>query len=284
VTVRVRTAEAERRRGLAGLLDLNLRAPGGANVRLSEVVRILESQSFSVVQRFDGRLAVSVQANVDASVTTADQVLSALRAGALPELEARHGITASFEGRAETQRKTFADLRSGALIALTLIYLILVFVFQRWLQPLLVMAIVPFGFIGMVLGHWMMGFNLALFSIIGLLGLSGIVVNGAIVMVDRMNERVALGEDQDSAAVGAATDRLRALLLTTLTTIGGMSPLLFEKSLQAQFLIPIAITLSWGLGFATLLLLYLLPALVGIGSDIARIARGTWALLAGQVA
>ena len=119
----------------------------------------------------------------------------------------------------------------------------------------------------------------ALFSLVGLLGLSGITVNGAIVMIDRMNERLANGEPIDQAARGAAVDRVRALLLTTFTTIGGMAPLLFEESLQAQFLIPIAITLSWGLGFSTMLLLFLLPALVGIGVDFRRGTSWLWQLL-----
>jgi multidrug efflux pump subunit AcrB len=279
VTIRVRASEDDRKRGLQGLSSLNLRSPSGRNVNLSEVVSFVEQQAFSVIQRFDGKLAVSVVANVDSDVTTADEVLEALRAGPLPALEAKYGITSTFEGRAETQRRTFADLRIGALLALVLIYCILVFVFQRWLQPLLVMAIIPFGFIGMVVGHYAMGFNLALFSLVGLLGLSGITVNGAIVMIDRMNERLANGEPIDQAARGAAVDRVRALLLTTLTTIGGMAPLLFEESLQAQFLIPIAITLSWGLGFSTILLLFLLPALVGIGVDVRRGTSWLWQLL-----
>ena len=282
VTIRVRAAEADRDRGLEGLATLNLRTPSGGNVNLSEVVRVVEKQAFSVVQRFDGKLAVSVQANVDSATTTADEVLDSLRAGPLPALEAKYGITYSFEGRAETQRETFADLRIGAILALVLIYFILVFVFQRWLQPLLVMTIIPFGFIGMVVGHYAMGFNLALFSLVGLLGLAGIMVNGAIVMVDRMNERMSDGEPLEEAAQGAAVDRFRALLLTTLTTIGGMSPLMFEKSLQAQFLIPIAITLTWGLGFATLLLLFLLPALVGIGQDLKHVLAAYKTLLTGK--
>lgn len=273
VTVRVRASARERAEGLAGLLDVNLRSPGGANVRLSEVVRLVESQAFSVIRRFEGKVAVSVTANVDSNITTADQVLTALRAGPLPQIEAKYGIRATFEGRAETQRRTFADLRTGAIIALALIYLILVFVLQRWLQPLVIMTIIPFGFTGMVLGHYAMGFQTALFSMIGLLGLSGIVVNGSIVMIDRMNERRESGEEIGSAVVGASCDRLRAILLTALTTIGGMSPLLFEKSLQAQFLIPIAITLSFGLAYATLLQLFLVPAVVGIGEDIVRLTQ-----------
>lgn len=270
VTVRVRSSARERGAGLAGLTDLNLRSPTGANVRLSEVVRITEQPAVSVIRRFEGKVAVSVTANVDSSVTTADDVLAALRSGPLAAIESKHGVRTTFEGRAETQRRTFADLRVGAIIALALIYLILVFVLQRWLQPLVIMMIIPFGFTGMVLGHYAMGFQMALFSMIGLLGLSGIVVNGSIVMVDRMNERRERGEAAGDAIVGASRDRLRAVLLTTLTTIGGMAPLLFEKSLQAQFLIPIAITLSFGLAYATLLQLFLLPAIIGIGGDVAR--------------
>lgn len=281
ITIRVRSSEADRNRGLEGLAALNVRSPSGTNVNLSEVVRITEKQAFSVVQRFDGKLSVSVLANVDSATTTPDEVLTALREGPLTEIENRYHITSTFEGRAETQRRTFADLKIGATLALILIYIILVFVFQRWLQPLLVMAIIPFGFIGMVVGHYVMNFNLALFSLIGLLGLSGITVNGAIVMVDRMNERVASGEPIDVAAKGAAVDRFRALLLTSLTTIGGMAPLLFEKSLQAQFLIPIAITLSWGLAFATLLLLFLLPALVAISVDVQRGLAAVFGFLRG---
>jgi multidrug efflux pump subunit AcrB len=282
VTIRVRGSEIERNRGLAGLLELTLKSPGGVSVPLSEVVKVVEQQAFAVVQRHEGKLAVSVTADVDGNITTPDQVIAALEQKALPDLRRKHGIKTSFEGRAETQRQTFADLRIGTVMALLLIYLVLAFVFQRWLQPLLVMSIIPFGFVGMVVGHYAMGFNMALFSFIGLLGLSGIVVNGAIVLVDRMNERIASGESLELAATGAAADRFRAILLTTLTTIGGMSPLLFEKSLQAQFLIPIALTLCFGLAFATFILLFLLPALIGIGNDMARLAAAMGRLFAGR--
>ena len=282
IKIRVRSSERDRVMGLAGLLGIGMRSPGGTSVQLSEVVRIAEQQAFSVIRRFDGKVGVSVTANVDPSVSTADQVLSSLRAGPLPELEAKHGIRATFEGRAETQRRTFADLRIGAVIALVLIYLILVFVLQRWLQPFVIMIIIPFGFTGMVLGHYLMDFQMALFSLIGLLGLSGIVVNGSIVMIDRMNERVENGEDGATAVVEASVDRLRAILLTTLTTIGGMSPLLFETSLQAQFLIPIAITMSFGLAYCSILQLFLLPAIVGIGQDLRMGVGWLWRLLFGS--
>ena len=177
-------------------------------------------------------------------------------------------------GQAETQGRAFADLGLGAIIALAAIYVILALVFQNWSQPLLVMSIIPFGFIGAVLGHWLLGFQFAFLSMIGLLGLSGILVNGSIVLVDRYNERVAQGEAHESAAIGSSVDRFRAVLLTSLTTAGGMAPLIAEKSLQAQFLIPIAITLSFGLAVSALVILFVVPAMLGIADDVGRIKRG----------
>jgi multidrug efflux pump subunit AcrB len=279
--VAVRIGQQGSDRGLAGLADLMLRTPAGAEVKLSEVVDIREARAFSILQRRDGRTAVAVTANVVPGQAQADEVIRLMSEGPLAELQARYGFDYSFEGRAQTQRETFADLRIGAALALAMIYLILAFVFQRWGQPVIVMLIVPFGFIGAVFGHWAMGFDMALFSLIGLLGLSGILVNASIVLIDRMNERRASGESLSTAVIGASVDRFRALVLTTLTTIGGMAPLMFEQSLQAQFLIPIAITLSFGLGFATLLVLFLVPATVGIADDLRRIVKAAFLFLQG---
>lgn len=268
VTVRVR--QTDRDRGLAGLLGLTLRTPGGQEVELAEVVTVRETAAFSVVQRRDGRTAVSVTANVIPGLATTQGVLEIVERDIMPSVVRAHGVEYSYQGRAETQRRAFRDLGLGALVALALIYLILAFVFASWTQPILVMAIIPFGITGAILGHWAMGFDLALLSLVGLLGLSGILVNGSIVLLDRMNERLAEGEDTEDAAIGASTDRLRALILTTLTTVGGMAPLLMETSFQAQFLIPVAISLSFGLAFATILVLFVVPALVGISSDVGR--------------
>ncbi|MCB1515329.1 MAG: efflux RND transporter permease subunit, partial [Hyphomicrobiaceae bacterium] len=137
--------------------------------------------------------------------------------------------------------------------------------------PLAVMAIIPFGFVGAVLGHYVMGYNLTIISMIGLLGLSGILVNDSIVLVSRIRERILGGDSLEQAAIGGAADRLRAVLLTSLTTIGGLLPLIFETSRQAQFLIPMALTLVFGLATATVLVLVLVPSLIGIGGDVARI-------------
>jgi multidrug efflux pump subunit AcrB len=282
VTVRVK--QQDQGQGAAGLRDLAIRTPAGGTTRLEEVVSFREQRAFSVLQRRNGETAVAVTANVTPGAAQADQVIAELQQGALVDVQQRYGVQYAFEGRAQTQREAFADLRIGAMVALALIFLILAFVFQSWFQPIIVMLIIPFGFIGAILGHWWMGFDLALFSFIGLLGLSGVLVNGAIVLVDRMNERVALGETLEQAATGAAVDRFRALFLTTATTVFGMAPLMMEKSLQAQFLIPIAITMTFGLAFATILVMFITPSFVGIADDLRRVFKAFWLLLRGEPA
>ena len=178
-----------------------------------------------------------------------------------------------FSGRARERERAFVDLRIGSMIALAVIYIVLAWTFGSYLRPLAVMLIIPFGFVGAVFGHWLMGFDLTILSLFGLLGLSGILVNDSIILVARLNERLAQGDAIDTAAIGASRDRLRAVLLTSLTTIGGLTPMLFETSQQAQFLMPMAITMVFGLAVATLLVLFLVPSLIGIGNDIAGFFR-----------
>ena len=271
ITVRVlREQEGE---GAQALEDFFLRAPDGSFVRFSEVVQVREEVGFSVIQRIDGARTVSVTADIDTSLTSLGDVTSALNATILPELARKHNITYSYAGREEDRAKSFADLRIGALVALVLIYVILAWVFESYGRPFAVMAIIPFGVVGAIVGHLVMGMPLTIISLIGLLGLSGILVNDSIILVTQIKARLDDGDSVEAAAIGASQDRLRAVLLTSLTTIGGLTPLLFETSRQAQFLIPMAITLVFGLAAATLLILVLVPALVGIGSDLARTVR-----------
>ena len=155
-------------------------------------------------------------------------------------------------------------------VALSVIYIILAWVFASYWRPIAVLLIIPFGVVGAIFGHWVLGYQLTILSFIGLLGLAGILVNDSIILVARLEERRAAGDSLAEAAVGASRDRFRAVLLTSLTTIGGLLPLLYETSLQAQFLLPMAITIVFGLAMTTLLVLFLVPALVGIGDDFAR--------------
>lgn len=269
VTIRVK--ELRPAAGVEQLRRLYLRSPGGEEVALSEIVTVREKAGFSVIQRRDGKPVASVFAEVDQAVTDNNVVVQALGKEAVPRIAARYGLDYAFRGRAEETAETFSDLKVGAGLALVVIYIILASVFGSYIKPLIVMAIIPFGLIGAIIGHKVMGFPLTILSFFGLLGLSGILVNDSIILVNQVQRRMEEGESLRRAAVGGAQDRLRAVLLTSLTTIGGLTPLLFEKSLQAQFLLPMAITLVFGLGVATALVLLLVPACLGFADDLSRL-------------
>ena len=257
--------------GIAALRAMELRSRNGSYVPLTEIVTLDEQQGFSAIQRKDGRTTISVSGDINADVNTTDGVVEQLVAsGALEAVARKYNVTYAFGGRSQEQREAFRDIGIGSMIALAVIYIILAWVFGSYFKPVAVMAIIPFGIVGAVLGHYMLDFQLTILSIIGLLGLSGILVNDSIILVSRLQERLATGEALRLAAIGASRDRLRAVLLTSLTTIGGLVPLLFEKSLQAQFLMPMAITMVFGLASATLLVLFMVPVFIGIGDDIRR--------------
>lgn len=269
VTIRVRRVQTVP--GLAALGDLSLRAPSGEFVPLPEIVELTEKQGYAIIQRIDGQTTVSVTADVDEEVTTPVELVQALDAGPLTAVTSKYGISYRFSGREEEREKSFSDLQFGAGVALVAIYLILAWVFASYGRPLAVMTIIPFGIAGAVVGHMVMDVPLTVLSLMGLLGLSGIVVNDSIIMVSRLDERMEYGDSVAEAAIGASCDRLRAVLLTSLTTIGGLAPLLFETNLQAQFLIPMVATLVFGLAVSTVLVLFLVPAVIGIGDDIGRV-------------
>ncbi|MEO1265003.1 MAG: efflux RND transporter permease subunit [Pseudomonadota bacterium] len=272
--VTVRVQRAQNVSGPAALGEIYLTTTDGQRVPLLEAVKLSERQTFSLIQRRDGVRTVAVTADLNTDVLTTEAAIERLEAGIVPEIAKKYGLTYRYAGRAEETGDSFRDLQTGMFLALALIYIILGWVFADYWKPLAVMAIVPFGFVGAVFGHYVMGFALTIISMIGLLGLSGILVNDSIVYVSRMNERLRDGEDLPTAATQAARDRLRAVMLTSITTIAGLFPLTFETSLQAQFLIPLAITIVYGVAAATLLVLILVPALVGIGADVGRIAGG----------
>lgn len=275
VTVRVQREQTED--GFAALDNLSLKSPAGMFVPLTEIVTLTERQGFAAIQRINGATTVSVSGDLDSNMTTPAEMVAALRAGPVPEIARQYGLDFEFSGRDEERRKSFADLQFGALVALGLIYLILAWLFASYSLPLAVMIIIPFGFVGAVVGHLLLGFPLTILSLMGLLGLSGILVNDSIILVSRAEERRGWSEDDETATVMAACDRFRAVLLTSLTTVGGLTPLLFEKSLQAQFLMPMAITLVFGLALATLYVLFLVPAILGVGRDL----KSLWSAIVG---
>ena len=255
----------------ARLRELYIRTKGGIQVPLSEVVDIQNSQGFAMIKRENLVREVAVTAEVDEGIINPTELVARLSSGGLTEIAKRHGVDYRFAGKAEEQGDTLSDMGIGALVGLISIYIILAWVFASYFRPFVVMSIIPFAVVGAVFGHWLLDYDLTILSLVGLLGLAGIVVNGSIILVASINDRLKRGQAFEEAVVGGACDRLRAVVLTSLTTIGGLLPLLSETSLQAQFLKPMALTIVSGLATTAVLVLFVVPALIAIQADFARI-------------
>ena len=212
-------------------------------------------RGFEILRHAEGRLAVEVSAEVNDQVANTGWILDSLADSTLPRLADDYGISYSYEGRSAEQNDTMADMKRGMVIGLLLIYLILAWVFASYGWPLVVMTAIPFGLIGALIGHLVMGINLTVLSLFGFFGLSGIVINDSIILITFYKQLREQGLKIDEALIEAASQRLRAVLLTSLTTIAGLAPLLLETSLQAQFLIPMATSIAFGLAFSTVLVL-----------------------------
>ncbi len=263
VEVRVRLA-ANQRESLNVLEKLQIRLPSGDRVPLSTVARARTSQGFEVLRHAEGILAVDVSAEIDIHSNKPGRVMEALMGQTLPELARRYGVDYESSGRAEDRAETVSDMKKGGLLGLILIYLILAWIFGSYGWPLVVMMAIPFGLIGAILGHVLMGIDLTILSLFGIFGLSGIVVNDSIILVSFYQGLRVKGLPLVDALEEAACQRLRAVLLTSLTTVAGLLPLLFETSLQAKFLIPMAVSIAFGLLFATVLVLLVIPSLLGV--------------------
>jgi multidrug efflux pump subunit AcrB len=261
VEVRVRLPESERA-SLALLERMTIRAPNGDWVPLTTVARWTTRQGFEALRHAESQLAVEVLATVNSAQANTNEILAGLTDATMPKLVEKYGVHWSFQGRAADQRETMADMKMGSLLGLALIYLVLAWVFGHYGWPIIIMLAIPFGLVGAITGHWLMGLDLTILSMFGLFGLSGIVVNDSIVLVEFYRHQRQKGMEVKEALINAACLRLRAILLTSLTTIGGLSTLMAEKSLQAQFLIPMATSITFGLAFTTVLALLWLPAML----------------------
>ncbi len=268
VTVRVRLPEAERR-SEAAVETLLIRTPDGGTVPLYEIARVTHGRAEAVIRREDGRRVVTVTANVEPEEATS-RVVAAITSQVLPQLKRDFpGLAWSLEGRQATERETMASFTGFSVpLTLLLIYVLLAVPFRSYVQPLVVMTAIPFGFAGAVIGHLIMGMSLSIMSVFGIIALSGVVINAALVMIDYANRAQAAGLSPAEAIQRAGVRRFRPILLTTLTTFGGLAPMIFETSLQAKFLIPMAISLGYGIVFATLIVLFLIPALFLVVEDI----------------
>ncbi len=245
--------------------------PGQRNwIPIDEVAELVPAIGYSTINRFEQTRSAKIVGSVDdAKVPSTSSVLENIQKGIQAEIAPKYpGIDVQFLGQAEETRKSFSSLALAFPVAFLIIYGMLAALFRSYTQPLVVMAAIPFGFIGAVLGHWFTGESFTILSAIGMVALSGILVNDSLVLIDFINQRVRDGLTHYEASLDGARVRLRAILLTTLTTAAGLIPLMFETSLQARFLIPMAVTLTFGLLFATALTLIIVPALNLIREDI----------------
>ena len=267
----------EERVSLNNLEQMMVRVGNNIEVPLGQVAAGELSSGYSTITRTDRKRSISVTADVDLSEANANEILAKFEVDhIIPILRDYPSVNYSFEGEQREQRDTLGSLFKNFALALFVVYVLLAVPFKSYLQPLIIMSAIPFGFTGAVIGHIIMGMNLAVLSIIGIVALSGVVVNDSLVMVDFINRyKREDGKTSLEAALAAGPRRFRPILLTSITTFVGLFPLLIEKSVQAQFLVPMAISLAYGVLFATLITLILVPTSYLIIDDIKKFFSGT---------
>ena len=272
VRVYVRYPEAERR-SLESLETMRIRTPEGAEVPFGEVASAEFGRGFAQIRRVDRNRTINVTADVNKETADIEAIKRDIAAFLSEAVPAYAGVSFTLEGEAREQRESFGSLGYGLLFVLFMVYALLAIPFRSYLQPLIVMSVIPFGAAGAMLGHIIMGMNLTIMSLMGMLALTGVVVNDSLVLVDYINKRRAEGMPLMEAVSTAGVRRLRPVLLTSLTTFAGLTPLIFEKSTQAQFLIPMAVSLGFGILFATFITLLLVPLNYLVLEDLRRLSQ-----------
>jgi multidrug efflux pump subunit AcrB len=260
VTVRVRLPE-EQRLSEFDIETMLISTPAGTFVPLADIADVQRGRAYTSITRRDGRRTVMVNADID-PIGESTKIMAALNSTVLPKLARTFpGLTYGYEGRESDRKESMKSLMQGFIFSLIAIYFLLAIPFRSYIQPAIVMVAIPFGIVGAVLGHLLMGYNLSLMSMMGIIALSGIVVNDALVLIDYANKQRMKGLTPRAAIQAASTRRFRPVILTTLTTFFGLAPMIFETSRQARFMIPMALSLGFGIVFATIITLMLVPCL-----------------------
>ncbi len=280
IRVKVRFTREER----ASLFDfeqMRLRTPDGHEVPLLSVADVSYGPGYSTITRTNGLRRIAVTAEVDSRLAGAGEIVASLGRDFFPRLKDRYpGLLVSVQGAKKNMRESVATLKKTFPLAVVTIFVIIATVFRSYVQPLVILVTIPFGIIGAVIGHLLLGYSLSMMSMFGMVALTGVVVNDAIVLIERINENLAEGMDLFTAVRQGAARRFRAILLTSISTVGGLAPLIMETDMQARFLIPMALSLAAGVTFATVLTLLLIPSLLVIVNDLRRAARrlstGLW--------
>ena len=273
VKVMVRYPETDRK-SLWDLESMRIRPPDGGEIPLEKAAIVSEGSSFSEINRTDRKRVINVTATVDSRTTNAEEILLDMKQTVLADLKADYpGLRFDLEGEEKERRDSMNSMKRGFLLALFGIYALLAVPFRSYSQPFLIMITIPFGIIGALLGHLLMGYNLSMMSMFGVVALAGVVVNDAIVLIDKINSNRREGAGMYQAVVEAGQRRFRPILLTSLTTFFGLVPMITETSVQAKFLIPMAISLGFGVVFATGITLLLIPSIYLILEDLRGLFR-----------
>ena len=252
----------EQRGSVADLENMRIRTPGGAEVPFGTVAEVSYGKAFSTINRQDRKRTVTVSADLDPLKVEPGRIIREVSEEYLPELVSRYpGVSSSLEGSSLEEQKLIRNLTVASIAALFLIYALIAIPLKSYVQPLIILSVIPFGLVGAVIGHVLMGKAISMFSLFGFIALAGVVVNDSLIMMDFINKARARGMALTEAVAGSGTQRFRAIILTSLTTAGGLLPIMFETSVQAQFVIPMAISLAFGILFATVITLFLIPAL-----------------------
>jgi multidrug efflux pump subunit AcrB len=268
VKVMVRYADKQRS-SLSGFEEMRIRTNAGQEIPIEEVADITHGRAYSIINRVDRNRTVTVISDIDETTANASRIVADLKADFLPKLVERHpGVNFDLEGQEKRTRESLDNLKIGYLLAMMGIFLLLASQFRSYIQPVIIMMAIPFGLIGAVFGHLVMGMEFTIVSLFGIVALSGIVVNDSLILIDFINRAVRSGVDIETAVVESGKVRFRPVLLTSITTIAGLLPILLERSFQAQFIIPMAISICFGLLAATLLTLLYVPALYLIVRDV----------------
>ena len=268
VKVLVRYPDSERK-SLGDVEEMRIRTPEGKAVPFSQVAQVYMEQGYAAIERAQRLRVIKVTSDVDETKTNANEVRTLLESRFLPQMKIRYpGLRYSIEGEGKEQQESMSDVIRGFAIALFCIYALLAIPFRSFTQPFIVMAAIPFGLVGALCGHLIMGFNISILSLFGMVGLAGVVVNDSLVLIHATNRIRGERLNAQEAVTKAGGMRFRAIILTSLTTFAGLTPMFLERSLQAQFLIPMAISLGFGVLFATGITLLLVPCGYVILEDI----------------
>jgi len=280
IRIKVRYTADERSR-ISDLERIRIRTPNGYEIPLISVANISFASGYSAIIRTSGMRRVSVSADIDSNKANANEIFSELDSNFFPKLKRRYPeLHVALQGEQKKMRESFDSLFVGYPLAILGIFIIIATMFRSYAQPFVILFTVPFGIIGAVLGHLLLGYDLSIMSIFGMVALTGVVVNDAIVLIERINENIAEGLSFFDAILNGGARRFRAIFLTSLSTVGGLAPLIMETDLQAKFLIPMALSIAAGIAFATVLTLVLVPSLLALLSDcrllVHRLKYGFW--------